>query len=105
MSLINPSLASAPLLQKDFSAPDQPDQTAGELGLRTGPIKVRCMDKDRSLFAHHLGDLRVSMTERADGNSGAKVEIFLPIKIPHATADATCNVEFESPVVGMTNSL
>src|SRR4029077_18908046 len=58
------------------------------------------MDKDRSLFARRLGDLRMGVTERKDGNSRAKIEILLSIKIPHTTARAACNVEFEPPICG-----
>ena len=77
-SLNSPSLASTPLLQKKhLPGPIRLDQRLRQPALRFVVIEIRGVDQLARLLDQRLGDGRVRVAQRADGDAAAQIEVAL----------------------------
>jgi len=68
--------------------------------LRFGEIQVRDVDEFARLFGQGLGDGRVGVPERADGDAAAEVEVAFARDVEQITARAVAQDDLEASVAG-----
>ena len=66
---------SAAIAEEATAGSDQPNERFGELGLRLGEVKVGNMEKLAGLLEQRVRDLRVGVSEGADRDASAEIEI------------------------------
>ena len=88
----------AAVAEETLAGTDERGQLLREPALRPVIIKIGSMDELARLLDERLGDGRRRMTERADGNPAAEVEVAFARDVPHLAARAVAQHEVEAAV-------
>ena len=90
----------AGVAEEHLARREVPDDLLRQPALRLVVVKVRDVNHPLRLFDERLGDLRVRMTERADRDAAAEVEVTLAVHVPEVTPLPAREHELEAPVAG-----
>ena len=88
----------AAVAEKAPARADQPNERFRELGLRLGEIKIRDVQELSRLLEQRIGDFRIGVAQRTDGDAAAEIEVALARHIPDVAPLAVIEREIEARV-------
>ena len=91
---------AAAITEETFARPEQAYQRLGQPALLFVIIKVRHVNELARLLDQGLGDCRVRVAQRSDGDAAAQIEITLAGHVIDVAARAVAQDQVEPPVAG-----
>ena len=90
----------AAVAEKAFAGADEIDQRLGQPPLRFVVVEIRNVDELARLLDQRLGDGRVRVAERGDGDAAAEIEVAPARHVEHVAAGAVAERDVEARVTG-----